>query len=118
MLQGALIRAVRDFGDTPEFASGKDRALATAASLDYVLMLVRGAAGARILERDAQRAIKDGVVRAVDDLIASATAIVAVGSPEAHAFAREAVSVLRAALAFEGLATHERRFALIALANP
>ena len=35
--------------------------LATAASLDYVLMLVTDTAGTRIPENDAQRAIRDGL---------------------------------------------------------
>jgi hypothetical protein len=117
-LQGALMRAVGQFGLDRRVAPLKDRVLATAAALDYVLMLASGTAGTRILERDAERAIHDGIVRAADDLIVCATAISGIGTPASLAFAREAAAVLGAVLRDEGLATSERRFALIALANP
>ena len=117
-LQGSLMRAVGEFGGDPRVLPLRERALATAAALDYVLMLVSGAAGTRILERDAERAIHDGVVRAVDELIAAATAIAKIGTPKARAFARGAAKALLEAVNTEGLATDERRFALIALANP
>ncbi|HEY4440633.1 MAG TPA: hypothetical protein VGN14_09260 [Candidatus Elarobacter sp.] len=117
-LQSALMRAVGEFGADPRFAPLRERVLATAAALDYVLMLVSGAAGTRILERDAERAIRDGIARAVDDLIAAATAIAKIGTPKARAFARETAKALHDAVHAEHLATEERRFALIALANP
>jgi hypothetical protein len=117
-LQATLMRAVGEFGGEARFAPLKERTLATAAALDYVLMLASGAAGTRILERDAERAIHDGFVRAVDDLIAAATAISAVGSARARVFAREAARSVNAAITAEGIATDARRFALIALVNP
>ncbi len=117
-LQASLMRAVGEFGADAGFAPLKERTLATAAALDYVLMLASGAAGTRILERDAERAIHDGCARAVDDLIAAAAAISAIGSPRARVFTREAARSLNAAIAAEGLATDARRFALIALVNP
>lgn len=116
-LQATLMRAVGEFGGEPPFVPLRDRALATAASLDYVLMLATGTAGARILERDAERAIHDGLARAVDDLIASATAIASIDAPEARTFARDAAKALLAAVRVEGLATDARVFALIALTN-
>ena len=76
-LQAALLRAAAEFGDQEWFAPHHPRVLATAAALDYVLMLATGTAGVRIPERDAERAIHEGMARAVDDLIASATTIAA-----------------------------------------
>ncbi len=116
-LQGALMRAVGDFGTDARFAPHTNRVLATAAALDYVLMLASGAAGTRIAHDDAERAIHDGIARAVDDLITSATAIAALGTPQGCAFAREAARSLREILREESLESDERRFALIALAN-
>ena len=117
-LQRLLMRSVHEFGDDALLVPLKERVLATAAALDYVLMLASGTAGTRILERDAERAIRDGMARAVDDLIAAASAIVRVGSPRAHAFARDVAASLGDALRVEDLATDDRRFALIALSNP
>jgi len=117
-LQGSLMRAVGEFGGDPRVVPLRERALATAAALDYVLMLVSGAAGTPIVERDAEGAIHDGVARAVDDLIAAGTAIAKIGTPKARTFARGAAKSLNDAVHAEGLATDERRFALIALANP
>ncbi len=111
------MRAVRDFGDDDRFEPHKERTLATAAALDYVLMLASGTAGARILERDAERAIREGIVRAVDDLITSASAIAAIGSPRSCTFAREAAKTLQTVVRTEGLQSDARLFALIALAN-
>jgi len=91
--------------------------LATAAALDYVLMLATGTAGVRIPERDAERAMHEGITRAVDDLIASATTIAESGTPAAIAFAREAAGPLRAVMREETLTSDERTFAVIALAN-
>ena len=116
-LQGALLRAAGDFGDDPAFAELRPRVLATAAALDYVLMLARGAAGVRIPERDAERAMRDGIVRAVDDCIAAATAIARSGGPGAGAFARETAQSLLRVLREEDLEGDDRRFAVIALAN-
>jgi len=116
-LQGALLTAARDFGDVPAFRAQADRIMATAAALDYVLMLARGAAGTRIAERDAERAMHEGIARAVDDLIVAASAIARTGTPEATAYAHEAAKALRDALAAESMRTDERAFAVIALAN-
>lgn len=116
-LQAALIRAVAEFGSEPSFASHKTRVLATAAALDYVLMLTTGTAGTRIPALDAQRAIHDGIVRAVDDLIAVAMSLARIGSPKASTFAHDAAKTLTAVMREEQLADDERTFALIALAN-
>ncbi|HEY0613487.1 MAG TPA: hypothetical protein VGC96_02555, partial [Candidatus Elarobacter sp.] len=88
-LQTALLRAVGEFGAHAPFDEVRPRVLATAAALDYVLMLARGAAGVRIPERDAERAIREGIVRAVDDLIAAATVIARLDTPGAAEFAHE-----------------------------
>jgi hypothetical protein len=116
-LQGALLRAAREFADAPPFEEHRSRVLATAAALDYVLMLASGTAGVRIAEREAQRAIRDGLVRAVDDLIAVAAAIAQIGTPPAIAFARSTARSLSEILRDEHLASDDRRFAVIALAN-
>ncbi len=93
-LQGGLLRAVAEFGDDERFAPHKERVLATAAALDYVLMLASGSTGARIPADDAERAIRAGMVRGVDGLIAVAGSIARIGSPRATAFAREAATTL------------------------
>jgi hypothetical protein len=116
-LQTALLRAVSEFGDEESFAPHRMRVLATAAALDYVLMLATGATGVRIPERDAERAIHEGMARAVDDLIAAATAIGRIGTSPAILFSRQAATALRAVLRGEQLATDERSFAVIQLAN-
>jgi hypothetical protein len=116
-LQTALLRAVAGFGDEERFVPHKSRVLATAAALDYVLMLATGTTGVRIPERDAERAIRDGIARAVDDLIAVGAVIAEAGTPDAIAFARTTARTLRAVLRDEHLANDERSFALIALAN-
>jgi hypothetical protein len=117
-LQRTLMRAVADFGEDPAFAAHKARVLATAAALDYVLMLVTGSAGTRIPVGDAERAIREGITRGVDDLLALAKAIAAIGTPPAIAFARESARVLVTITRAEGLTNDERTFAMIALANP
>ncbi|HZO93587.1 MAG TPA: hypothetical protein VFB22_07435 [Candidatus Baltobacteraceae bacterium] len=116
-LQGALLRATREFGDEPAFAPHRSRVLATAAALDYVLMLASGTAGARIPERETERGIRDGVARGVDDLIAVATTIAGIDTPDARAFARETARALGEILREERLESDDRRFAVIALAN-
>lgn len=116
-LQGGLLRAVAEFGDDERFAPHKERVLATAAGLDYVLMLASGSTGARIPADDAERAIRAGMVRGVDGLIAVAGSIARIGSPRATAFAREAAATLGTIVRAEGLRDDERTFALIALAN-
>jgi hypothetical protein len=116
-LQAALLRAAAEFGEEEWFAPHHQRVLATAAALDYVLMLATGTAGVRIPERDAERAIHEGMARAVDDLIASATTIAERGTPAAIAFARATAGPLRAILREEALASDARSFAVIALAN-
>jgi hypothetical protein len=112
------MRSVAEFGEQPSFTPHKARVLATAAALDYVLMLVTGSAGTRIPANDAERAVREGIARAVDDLIGVAKAVAAIGSPAACAFARESAQTLLAITRAEQLTTDERTFALIALANP
>jgi hypothetical protein len=116
-LQAALLRAAADFGDHEKLAPHQTRLLATAASLDYVLMLATGTAGVRIPERDAERAMREGISRGVDDLIVAAGAIAEIGTAPASAIAREAAKSLREILREEDLATDARSFAVIALAN-
>ena len=116
-LQAALLRAAGDFGGDERFDPFESRVLATAAALDYVLMLATGTAGVRIPERDAERAIREGIERAVDDLIAVATAIAGIGTPKAAGFARSTAKTLHGVLRDEQLANDARSFALIALAN-
>ena len=116
-LQAALLRAAGEFGEEEAFVPHHARVLATAAALDYVLMLVTGTAGVRIPERDAERAIHEGFVRGVDDLIAAATTIAALGTAPARAFARDCAKPLRAIVREETLESDERSFAVIALAN-
>ena len=116
-LQSALMRAVGEFGDDPAFEPHRARVLATAAALDYVLMLATGTAGVRIPERDAERAMREGIVRGVDDLLHAASVIAGTDTPEARAFARAAAASLRAVVREEGLESDQRQFALIALAN-
>jgi hypothetical protein len=116
-LQAALMRAVGDFGADERFGAHANRALAAAAALDYVLMLATGTAGVRIAHDDAERAMHEGMARAVDELLASAQAIAELDTPEAHAFVRETARALREIVRDEGLVNDERSFALIALAN-
>ena len=116
-LQSALMRAVGEFGDDPAFEPHRARVLATAAALDYVLMLATGTAGVRIPERDAERAMREGIARGVDDLLAAASALARTQTSEARAFARDAAASLRSVVREEGLESDERSFALIALAN-
>jgi len=111
------MRSVAEFGADDELEAHRARVLATAAALDYVLMLATGTTGVRIPRRDAERAIRDGIARAVDDLIAVATAVGRTGAPAAVVFARETAKPLRAVLLEEGLESDERSFAVIALAN-
>lgn len=111
------MRAVGEFGSVEDLETQRPRVLATAAALDYVLMLATGTTGVRIPERDAERAMREGLARAVDDLIAVATAVARSGTPEAVAFARETAGALRSILREEGLESDERSFAVIALAN-
>jgi hypothetical protein len=111
------MRAAAEFGQEERFAPHHARVLATAAALDYVLMLATGTAGVRIPERDAERAMHEGIARGVDDLIAAATAIVELRTPPALAFARESAKALRAIVRDEALENDERSFAVIALAN-
>jgi len=115
-LQTLLMGGVRNYGDDETVAFQTQRALASAAALDYVLMLATETAGVRIAHDDAERAIHDGFVRAVDDGLRLVRAIAATGDPDAIAFAREALRTLRSAVDSENLGESERRFELIALA--
>jgi len=80
-------------------------------------MLATGTAGVRIPVRDAERAMHEGITRGVDDLIVAAAAIVEIGTPAAASFARDVAKSLREILREEDLASDERSFAVIALAN-
>jgi hypothetical protein len=116
-LQAALLRAAADFGEHEKLAPHQPRLLATAAGLDYVLMLATGTAGVRIPERDAERAMREGITRGVDDLILAAGAIAQIATPPASAFARGSAKSLHEILRAEDLASDARSFAVIALAN-
>lgn len=116
-LQAGLLRAAADFGDDERVAQHRPRLLATAAALDYVLMLATETAGVRIPERDAERAMHEGIARAVDDLLLAGGEIAQFGTPAASSFARETAKSLRDALRDEDLATDARSFAVITLAN-
>ncbi len=116
-LQAGLLRAVAEFGDDASFEAHRARVLATAAALDYVLMLATGTTGVRIPSRDAERAIHEGMARAVDDLIAVATTIGQLGTAPAIEYSRAAAAALRPVLRDEQLETDDRSFAVIALAN-
>jgi hypothetical protein len=116
-LQAALLRAAGEFGDDETIDAQRSRLLATAAALDYVLMLATGTAGVRIPVRDAERAMHEGITRGVDDLIVAAGAIAEIGTPAATTFAREVATSLREILREENLASDQRSFAVIALAN-
>jgi hypothetical protein len=115
-LQALLMSGVRNFGDDDEVQLQTQHALATAAALDYVLMLATETAGVRIAHDDAERAIHDGFVRAIDDGLRLVRAIADRGDPDAVAFAREGLRTLRTAIDAEQLGDSERRFDLIALA--
>ncbi len=106
---------VRMFGADAGVAAQTHRVLATAASLDYVLMLATDSAGTRIPADDAQRAIRDGFARAIDDSLALLRAIVSRDDAQARGFARDGVRTVRAAIDAESLADDDRLFALIAL---
>ena len=108
---------VRHYGERPAVATLTHRVLATAASLDYVLMLVTETAGTRIPPDDARRAIRDGFARAVDDGLSLLRAVLAVHGDESRAFVRSGLRTLRSAIDAEALADVERTFAMIALAS-
>jgi ADP-ribose pyrophosphatase len=116
-LQSLLMMGVRNYAADGTVASLTHRALATAASLDYVLMLATGTAGTRIPPDDAARAIHDGFARAVDDGLALLRAIVHLEEPAARAFVRDGIRTLRSAIEAEALADDDRRFAMIVLAT-
>jgi hypothetical protein len=116
-LQALLMSGVRNYRDYPDVAAQSHRVLATAASLDYVLMLATDSAGTRIPPDDAQRAIREGMSRAIDDALLLLRAIVQVNDIDARAFTREGLRTVRAAIDVEELADDQRSFALIALAD-
>jgi hypothetical protein len=80
-------------------------------------MLATDSAGTRIAADDAQRAMREGLTRAVDDALALLRALAAVPGPAARTFARDGLRTVRSAIETEGLGDDERRFALIALAS-
>jgi len=116
-LQGLLMRGVRDFAALPAVAALTPRALATAAALDYVLMLATDTAGIRIPAVDAQRAIVDGLGRASDDGVALVRAIAVSDDGRANAYVREALQTLLDVNRDPAIATDDRRFAVITLAS-
>jgi hypothetical protein len=116
-LQKLLMSGIRSYRDHAEVAKQTHRVLATAASLDYVLMLVTDTAGTRIAADDAQRAIREGLARAVDDALLLLRATIGVNAAGARTFAREGLRTVRAAVEAEALADDERTFAMIALAT-
>jgi hypothetical protein len=116
-LQALLMSGVRNYRDYGDVAVQTHRVLATAASLDYVLMLATDSAGTRIPVAEAQRAIRDGMSRAIDDALLLLRAIVQVNDVDARAFTREGLRTVRAAIDVEKLADDDRSFALIALAD-
>jgi hypothetical protein len=116
-LQALLMSGVRNYRDAPDVAAQTHRVLATAASLDYVLMLATDSAGTRIPSEDAQRAIRDGMSRAVDDALLLLRAIVRLDDIDARAFTREGLRTVRSAIDGEELTDDARAFALIALAD-
>jgi hypothetical protein len=116
-LQTLLMCGVRDFDADPGVAAHAKRMLATAAALDYVLMLATDAAGTRIPPDDAARAMRAGIARAVDDSIVLLRVILACDGIAARTFVREGVRTLHAAIDAESLASDDRRFAMIALAS-
>jgi hypothetical protein len=115
-LQTLLMGGVRNYGEDEVVAQQTPRALASAAALDYVLMLATETAGVRIAHDDAERAIHEGFIRAVDDGMRLIRAVAGTGDPDAIAFAREALRTFRAAMDAENINDDERRFTLIALA--
>jgi len=116
-LQSLLMTGVRNYSDNAAVAGQTHRFLATAASLDYVLMLASGSAGARISADDTRRAIRAGFARAVDDGLVLLRAIVGIGTAGARRFVRAELATLRSAIESEALADDNRSFALISLAN-
>ncbi len=117
-LQTLLMSGIRDYGDHEAVAAHTHRLLATAASLDYVLMLATDSVGTRIPQDDARRAIHDGFARAVDDALLLLRSIVSTNNDEeTRVFARDGVRTVRAAIDAEALADDHRAFALIALAT-
>jgi hypothetical protein len=116
-LQGLLMTGVRDFGEHAGVRAQTHRLLATAASLDYVLMLATGSAGTRIAPADAQRAIRAGLARAVDDALLLLGALALVDDGQTRTFAREGMRTVRSTIASEELTEDDRTFALIALAT-
>jgi hypothetical protein len=115
-LQTLLMSGVRDYRERAGVARYESRALASAAALDYVLMLATQTARAPIPAQEADRAIHDGIARAVDDALLLLRAIAGVNDAAARAFVRSGLETVRAALEGETLTGDDRRFALIALA--
>lgn len=116
-LQALLMGGVRNFSDMDGVAVHTHRLLATAASLDYVLMLATDSAGTRIPPDDARRAMQAGFARAVDDGFVLLRVLAQADDAAARTFAREGLATLRAAIDGESLGDDERTFALIALAT-
>ncbi len=106
---------VRDYGSHAAVAAQTHRLLATAASLDYVLMLATGSAGTRIGAADAQRAIHAGLARAIDDALLLLRMLAPLDDPAARTFARAGLRTVRSTIEAEALSQDDRTFALIAL---
>lgn len=115
-LQKLLMAGVRNYGHRAAVAAQTHRLLATAASLDYVLMLATDSAGTRIAAEDAQRAIRSGLARAVDDGLLLLRSILPADDVDTRAFALEGLNTVRSTIGAEALAEDDRTFALIVLA--
>ena len=122
-LQRMLMDGVRTYDDIESIGDYAQRFLATAAALDYVLMLVTETAGVRIAPDDAKRAIDDGLARALDDTLALISLLLDAKATDAHAFCSAhgtgegMLTMLTGFMRDPKLATSERRFTLIAIAN-
>lgn len=116
-LQALLMGGVRQYRAQAEVARQAPQLLASAAALDYVLMLATHTAGTPVPAAQAERAIRDGVARAVDDALQLLRAIADTKESAARAFVRDGLPTLRKAIEAQALADDERRFALIALAG-
>lgn len=115
-LQALLMSAVRDYRDRAGVAQQAPQVLATAAALDYVLMLATDTAHAQIPAAEAHQAMRDGLARAIDDALLLLGTLAAANDAPARAFVRDGVRTVRSVIDAEGLADDRRSFALIALA--
>jgi hypothetical protein len=116
-LQALLMRGVRNYRGLAAVGGQAGRLLATAAALDYVLMLASETAGTPIPAQQAQSAMRAGMTRAIDDALLLLRSLAGVDDPDARAFARAGLDTVRSVIGAEGLSDDDRTFALIALAT-